>query len=108
MFLATMDQMVPWTYLSGVIDLFYPKAGNAGAPVGLERMLRMTAANVRNRHLLPDLLHGGEESSAPTARRSETVRAHRLEINTCKPSVGIPRAVAIVVDQGGITRAGGD
>jgi len=40
-FLATMEQIVPWAELCGVIEPHYPKAGNGRPPVGLERMLRM-------------------------------------------------------------------
>ena len=40
-FLATMDEIVPWQALSEVIEPQYPKAGNGRPPVGLERMLRM-------------------------------------------------------------------
>lgn len=40
-FLATMDRLVPWVELCGVIEPHYPKAGNGRPPVGLERMLRM-------------------------------------------------------------------
>ena len=40
-FLATMEQIVPWSALCGVIEPHYPKAGNGRPPVGLERMLRM-------------------------------------------------------------------
>lgn len=40
-FLATMEEVVPWADLCGVIEPFYPKAGNGRPPVGLERMLRM-------------------------------------------------------------------
>jgi IS5 family transposase len=40
-FLATMDQIVPWSQLCEVIEPHYPKAGNGRPPVGLERMLRM-------------------------------------------------------------------
>jgi transposase, IS5 family len=41
-FLATMDEMVPWSALCEVIEPHYPKAGNGRPPVGLERMLRMS------------------------------------------------------------------
>jgi len=41
MFLATMEQIVPWQELCAVIEPHYPKAGNGRPPVGLERMLRM-------------------------------------------------------------------
>lgn len=41
MFLATMEQIVPWQALCAVIEPHYPKAGNGRPPVGLERMLRM-------------------------------------------------------------------
>ena len=41
MFLATMDEIVPWRELCEVIEPHYPKAGNGRPPVGLERMLRM-------------------------------------------------------------------
>lgn len=40
-FLATMEQIVPWAEMCSVIELHYPKAGNGRPPVGLERMLRM-------------------------------------------------------------------
>lgn len=40
-FLASMEQIVPWAQLCGVIEPHYPKAGNGRPPVGLERMLRM-------------------------------------------------------------------
>jgi IS5 family transposase len=41
MFLATMEQIVPWSELCSVIEPHYPKAGNGRPPVGLVRMLRM-------------------------------------------------------------------
>jgi transposase, IS5 family len=40
-FLATMNEIVPWKGLCEVIDPHYPKPGNGRPPVGLERMLRM-------------------------------------------------------------------
>ena len=40
-FLATMEEIVPWAELCAVIDPHYPKPGNGRPPVGLERMLRM-------------------------------------------------------------------
>jgi len=40
-FLATMEQIVPWQELCGVIEAHYPKRGNGRPPVGLERMVRM-------------------------------------------------------------------
>jgi IS5 family transposase len=40
-FLATMEEVVPWSDLCAVIEPFYPKPGNGRPPVGLERMLRM-------------------------------------------------------------------
>ena len=40
-FLATMEQIVPWSALCAVIAPHYPKAGKGCPPVGLERMLRM-------------------------------------------------------------------
>jgi IS5 family transposase len=42
-FLATMEQIVPWQALCSVIEPHYPKAGNGRPPIGLERMLRMSA-----------------------------------------------------------------
>ena len=63
-FLATMNELVPWRELCEVIEPHYPKAGNGRPPVGLERMLRMyfvQAANVHDKHPLPDLLHGNEQ-----------------------------------------------
>ena len=40
-FLATMNEIVPWQALCAVIEPHYPKPGNGRPPVGLERMLRM-------------------------------------------------------------------
>lgn len=40
-FLATMEKIVPWRALCGVIEPHYPKGDNGRPPVGLERMLRM-------------------------------------------------------------------
>ncbi len=40
-FLASMEQIVPWAELCSVIEPHYPKPGNGRPPVGLERMLRM-------------------------------------------------------------------
>jgi Transposase domain (DUF772) len=38
-FLAEMERVVPWPALCGLIEPFYPKAGNGRPPVGVERML---------------------------------------------------------------------
>jgi len=40
-FLATMNEIVPWPALCEVIEPHYPKPGNGRPPIGLERMLRM-------------------------------------------------------------------
>ena len=40
-FLATINEIVPWQALCKVIEPHYPKAGNGRPPIGLERMLRM-------------------------------------------------------------------
>lgn len=40
-FLATMEQVVPWSALCAVIEPHYPKAERGRPPIGLERMLRM-------------------------------------------------------------------
>lgn len=40
-FLATMNEIVPWQALCEVIEPHYPKPGNGRPPVGLQRMLRM-------------------------------------------------------------------
>ena len=40
-FLATMNDIVPWQDLCAVIEPHRPKAGNGRPPIGLERMLRM-------------------------------------------------------------------
>jgi len=39
-FLATMNEIVPWREQSAVIEPRYPLAGNGRPPIGLERMLR--------------------------------------------------------------------
>ena len=41
LFLEEMEQVVPWAQLCRLIEPHYPKAGNGGPPVGLERMLRV-------------------------------------------------------------------
>ncbi len=40
-FLARMEKLVPWSEFCGLIEPYYPKAGNGRRPVGVERMLRM-------------------------------------------------------------------
>ena len=40
-FLAEMERVVPWPALCGLIEPFYPKAGNGRPPVGVARMLRI-------------------------------------------------------------------
>ncbi len=40
-FLAEMDRVVPWPGLCALIEPFYPKPGNGGPQVGVERMLRI-------------------------------------------------------------------
>src|ERR1700741_1939724 len=40
-FLAEMERVVPWSALCGLIEPFYPKAGNGRPPIGVERMLRI-------------------------------------------------------------------
>ena len=40
-FLATMNEIVPWRALCEVIEPHYPNPGNGRPPIGLERMLRM-------------------------------------------------------------------
>lgn len=46
-FLATMNEIVPWQALCAVIEPHYPKPGNGRPPVGLERMLRMPEMPLR-------------------------------------------------------------
>ena len=40
-FLEEMEQVVPWARLGGLLEPYYPKAGNGRPPVGVERMLRI-------------------------------------------------------------------
>ena len=40
-FLEEMEQVVPWRRLCGLVEPYYPKAGNGRPPVGVERMLRI-------------------------------------------------------------------
>jgi IS5 family transposase len=40
-FLEEMEQVVPWARLGGLVEPYYPKAGNGRPPVGVERMLRI-------------------------------------------------------------------
>jgi IS5 family transposase len=41
LFLEEMEQVVPWAGLCGLIEPYYPKAGNGRPAVGVERMLRI-------------------------------------------------------------------
>jgi IS5 family transposase len=41
LFLEEMEQVVPWSELCGLIEPYYPQAGNGRRPVGVERMLRI-------------------------------------------------------------------
>ncbi len=41
LFLEEMEQVVPWGKLCGLIEAYYPKAGNGPPAVGVERMLRI-------------------------------------------------------------------
>jgi len=41
LFLEEMEQVVPWGKLCGLIEAYYPKAGNGRPAVGVERMLRI-------------------------------------------------------------------
>jgi IS5 family transposase len=40
-FLAEMERIVPWAQLAGLIEPWYPKAGNGRRAVGVDRMLRI-------------------------------------------------------------------
>jgi hypothetical protein len=59
-FLATMDQIVPWSQLCEVIEPHYPKAGNGRPPVGLERMLRMYFVPATSKWYRRPARHGGD------------------------------------------------
>ena len=41
LFLAEMEQIVPWKELCALLEPFYPKEGKGRPPIGLERMLRI-------------------------------------------------------------------
>jgi IS5 family transposase len=40
-FLEEMEQVVPWRELCALVEPHYPKPGNGGPPIGVERMLRI-------------------------------------------------------------------
>lgn len=40
-FLSEMNQIIPWSLLTGLIEPHYPKAGRGRQPLGLEKMLRI-------------------------------------------------------------------
>ena len=40
-FLEEMEPVVPWARLGGLLEPYYPKAGNGRPPVGGERRLRI-------------------------------------------------------------------
>ena len=78
-FLDTMNRIVPRAELCAVIESHSPKRGKGRPPIGLERLARIhfpagvdsqsglahsaavAPANVRNKHPLPNLLHGQEQ-----------------------------------------------
>ena len=41
LFLARMDELIPWQQLEAQIEPFYPKAGNGRRPYPLSTMLRI-------------------------------------------------------------------
>ncbi len=56
-FLATMEETVPWQELCAVIEPHYPKAGNGRPPIGLGRMMRMyfmVCGRPHTRHYVAD------------------------------------------------------
>ena len=61
-----MEQVVPWSELSALIELHYPQAGNGRPPAGLDSKTKMihgvvaTAANAAASTVLPELRHGEE------------------------------------------------
>ena len=51
-FLEEMEQVVPWSALCLLVEPHYPKAGNGRRPVGIERMLRITAVRLTQKPLV--------------------------------------------------------
>jgi IS5 family transposase len=49
LFLAEMEQVMPWSEVLGVIEPHYPKGKRGRPPVGLERMLRVYTNIVHKR-----------------------------------------------------------
>ena len=45
LFLEEMERVVPWGKLCGLIEPYYPKAGNGRQPVGVELDLRERGCN---------------------------------------------------------------
>lgn len=75
-FLATMNQIVPWQALREVIEPYYPRDGNGRPPAGLERTLRMYF--VQHEHKLAD--QGCENALLDSAalRRFVGIEPHRV------------------------------
>ena len=79
-FLATMEQIVPWAELCAVIEPHYPKVGNGRPPVGLERMLRMYF--VQQWFNLADA--ACEDARCSTARRCGGLSASTWAASVCR------------------------
>jgi IS5 family transposase len=77
-FLATMNEIVPWQALCEVIEPHYAKAGNGRSPVGLERMLRMYFMQHRFRRLLERHQRGEQ----PFATVGQVLQARGLKVGT--------------------------
>jgi len=56
LFLEEMEQVVPWGKLCGLIEPYYPEAGNGRQPVEVERMLRIYLPQETRRTVRNDIL----------------------------------------------------
>jgi transposase, IS5 family len=79
LFLAKMEQVVPWTRLMEVIEPHYPKSGKRGRPpIGLERMLRM--------YFVQQWYGLADEAVEDAIYDSQALR-NFMDIDLCKQSV---------------------
>jgi transposase, IS5 family len=78
-FLAKMEQVVPWARLMEVIAPHYPKSGERGRPpIGLERMLRM--------YFIQQWYGLADEAVEDAIYDSQALR-NFMDIDLCKQSV---------------------
>jgi hypothetical protein len=83
-FLAEMERVVSWPALCGLIEPFYPKAGNGRPPVGVERMLRIYVRwPICSWHVV--ICCAATGSRVPARRQYAAQQSNTLQTAPCRP-----------------------